>query len=107
VIVCGDTEVASWGLARHGPPDLSTVDELARLALAVRRLGWSLRLRQASGELCDLLELAGLTCALAEASPGAGAPPAPTDSVVQVGGEAEEAEEAGVEERVEPGDPVS
>jgi len=105
VIVCGDTEVASWSLVRHGPPDLSTVDELARLALAVRRLGWSLRLRQASGDLWDLLELAGLAPAFVGARPGAGKP-APTDLVVQVGREAEEAEEVGVEEGMEPGDPV-
>jgi hypothetical protein len=130
VIVCGDSEVASWPLVRHGPPDLSTVDDLARLALAVRRLGWSLRLRHPSGELSELLELAGLARVVAGPQPGTGEPalPGETDASepattatgtgageppprgglgVQVGGEAKEAEEVGVEERVGPGDPVS
>jgi hypothetical protein len=102
VIVCGDVEVASWRLLPTGPPDLATVDELARLAVAVRRLGWSVRLERASAQLCDLLELTGLTRIVA--GPGAGEP---IDLVVQVGRETEEAEEVGIEEGMEPGDPIS
>ena len=41
-------------------PDLATVDALARLALAARRAGRSVRVRHASAALSNLLELAGL-----------------------------------------------
>lgn len=58
----------------------ASVEVLARLALAARRSGLRLRLDGASPELAELLELAGLSDAL---------------SVVGVGGEAEEREEAG------------
>jgi ABC-type transporter Mla MlaB component len=42
-------------------PDLATIDALAQLQLAARRLGRSVQLRQASKELQDLLALAGLS----------------------------------------------
>jgi hypothetical protein len=45
-------------------PDLAVVDALARLQLAARRLGGSIRIRHASRELEDLLALAGLGDAL-------------------------------------------
>jgi hypothetical protein len=41
-------------------PDMATVDALARMALSARRLGCSIVLRHASGELRTLLELTGL-----------------------------------------------
>ncbi|HEX9416270.1 MAG TPA: hypothetical protein VF895_06140 [Gaiellaceae bacterium] len=41
-------------------PDLVAVDALARLQLSVRRLGQEIRLRHASAELRDLLNLVGL-----------------------------------------------
>jgi hypothetical protein len=88
VIVGGDTEVISWPWEQHGPPDLSTVEELARLALAVRGLGWSVRVDNPSGALRELLELVGLRL------------------VVEVGGEPEEGEEVGVEKRVQGGDSI-
>jgi hypothetical protein len=43
-----------------GPPDLSTVDTLARLQLVCRRGGDNLRLEEVSGALAGLLELSGL-----------------------------------------------
>lgn len=43
---------------------LGTVGFLARLQLSARRLGCELRLRNASGELLELLSLAGLEGAL-------------------------------------------
>ena len=43
------------------PSTIGTVDALARLQLAMRRLGLELRLRDASRELLELLDLAGLT----------------------------------------------
>jgi hypothetical protein len=41
-------------------PDAGTIDALARLALAARRLGFQIRLNHASDELADLLAFAGL-----------------------------------------------
>jgi len=42
-------------------PDAVTVDALARLQLAARRKRWYVRLRNASDELLDLVELMGLS----------------------------------------------
>jgi hypothetical protein len=41
-------------------PDVLTIDALARLQLSARRRGRRLRLRDASDELCELIDLAGL-----------------------------------------------
>jgi hypothetical protein len=97
VLVRGDVEVASWPLARDTRPDLSSIDELARLQLAARRVGCSIRLRDACGYLWELLDLAGLT----DVVRSAGA------LVVEVGGETESREQVGVEEGMEPGDSVA
>jgi hypothetical protein len=43
-----------------GRPDLGTVDTLARLTLLARRQGVKVLVRNASPELCGLLDLAGL-----------------------------------------------
>jgi hypothetical protein len=65
------------------PPHLGTVDALARLALAARRIGCELKLRDPSRELRELVAFAGLAEALG----------------VEPGREAEEREEPlGVEE---------
>jgi ABC-type transporter Mla MlaB component len=45
--------------------DAAAVDALARLALAVRRHGYELRLKHPSPELLDLIELVGLSQTLA------------------------------------------
>ena len=55
----GDADVASWPLPR-GQADMAVVDQLARLQLEARRLGCSIRLRNACAELVELLELSGL-----------------------------------------------
>lgn len=65
-------------------PDVGTVDALARLQLAARRLGRSIRLRQASDELQELLSLAGLSDVL----------PCRAELLVEAEGQAEEREEA-------------
>src|SRR5579862_2330135 len=67
VIVHDGVEVASWPLPDAQRHDLAIVDVLARVALAGRRLGFSVRLRDPSDGLLELLELAGL-------SSGAGCP---------------------------------
>ena len=83
---CG-REVARWPLEGRGAPDLATVDVLARLALAARRRRCSMRLVGAAPELLVLVDLVGLR--------------------LQVVGEAEGGEDAGVEEAVLPDDPVT
>ncbi len=99
VLVCGQTEVATWPLTGEGRPDLSAVDALARLELAAKRMGCSIVVREAHAELCDLLELAGLADLLEGArKPSCG---------LQVGGQAEGGEELRVEEVVVPDDPVA
>ena len=61
VLVRGAAEVARWRLPALRHPDISVVDDLARLQLAARRLGFSIRLRDAPAELLDLIDLAGLS----------------------------------------------
>lgn len=71
--------------------DLSTVDALARLQLEARRLGLELRLVEASDELLELVDLAGLVVVLG----------------VEPRRQAEEREERlGVEEERQLGDPT-
>jgi uncharacterized protein DUF899 len=60
VLVRGDIELASWPLTNRDRPGLAVVDELARLQLAARRRGCSIRLRDACVELLELLDLLGL-----------------------------------------------
>jgi hypothetical protein len=97
VLMRGDEEVAEWTVACDGPPDLAVIDQLARWQLAARRLGCTIRLRRPSRQLGELLDLSGLAEVVACVG----------GLVVEVGGEAEGAEEVGVEEAVEPGDPVA
>lgn len=99
VLARGDAVVASWPLDVSGPVDLSVVDDLARLHLAARRIGCSIRLREAGPDLAALLAFVGL----AEVVTGSTGRPWP----LQVGGESEGGEEGGVEEVVVPDDPVA
>ncbi len=97
VLIRGDTEIARWALAETAT-DLSLVDQLARLQLTAQRMGCWIRLDEAPRPLCELVDLVGLTEVL---RPGWGL-------VVQVCGETEGGEQmSGVEEAVEPGDPVA
>jgi hypothetical protein len=52
--------IAGWTLGGPGPPDLSVVEMLARLALATRRQGHDLILTEICPDLGGLLDLAGL-----------------------------------------------
>jgi hypothetical protein len=93
VLVLGGTELASWPLVGCGRPDITVVDRLARWQLDARRLGCRIELREACGELTELLDLVGLgevVTVLREA-----------------GRQAEGGEEGGVEEVVMPHDPVA
>ena len=70
-------------------------DQLARWQLAAERLGCSIRLRDARPPLLELLELVGLIGVIEVVDLG-----------IQVVGEAERGEQAGVEEVVVADDPV-
>ena len=90
VVLCrGDVEVVSWPVTAWRHRGLAVIDDLARVQLAARRLGWTIRLRYPSVELSELIELAGLA------------------EVLQTVGEPEEGEELGVEKVVMPDDPVA
>jgi hypothetical protein len=120
VLVLGDAELASWPLADC---DLAMVDALARLQLEARRAGCSIQLRDASGELTELLDLAGLGDVVpgsdsdGGSSPGGSSqygrgplpqPPGRAPHVLrEAGRQAEGGEEGGVEEVVMPHDPVA
>jgi hypothetical protein len=91
VLTRGEMEIARWPLTFSGAPDVSVVDELARLQLAARRMGCTVRVWDASEDLCRLLAFVGLAGAVG----------------LQVGGEPEEVEEGGVEEVVVTDDPVA
>src|SRR3954468_22906832 len=74
-------------------PDQPTLDGLARLGLTARRHGATLRLQNACPALVDLIVWAGLADVLVVVGPEGG-------SGVEVQGEVEEREEAGVDEEV-------
>ena len=95
MLQCGDTEVASWPLVCGDRIDLDVVDHLARLQLRARRQGCYIWLRDACPALVDVLCFAGLADIV-----GVGRP-------LQVVGEAEVGEEAGVQKVVMPDDPVA
>lgn len=85
-------------VGRLAQPDAATVDGLARLRLTARRLGAELLLRNASADLRELLEFAGL-CEVVGVCPTSG---------VEVEGQAEEREPArGVQEEGDPADPIA
>lgn len=86
VVGPGDSRRAVM-LVGEGAPDLAVVDRLARLQLAARRAGGRIRLEDPCPGLLELLNYLGLRR--------------------QVGGQAEGGEEAlGVEEGVDPRDPI-
>ena len=90
----GYADVLACDVGRLGA-DLATVDALARLQLLARRRGCHLELLGASRELRDLLELAGLAHVV----------PVSGGSALGVGGQAEQGEQLGVEERGDARDP--
>ena len=89
VLLRHDAEVGSWPLICRDGVDLSVVDAVARLQLEARRQGCTVWLRHTCPDLAALLELVGLR------------------KVLQMGGQAEDGEEVGVEEVVVPDDTVA
>ncbi len=98
ILVSGEIELASWRLRSGGCLDLAAVDHLARLQVAARRLGCSVRLRSPTPGLLDLLDLVGLAdVVVGDELDGSG----------EAGREAEGGEQPGVEEVVVADDPVA
>ncbi len=89
----GDVEVVSWPVAGADTDGLAVVDALARLQLAARRWGCSIRVRGAQDDLLGLIDLVGLKAVLTGPSGGVRA------------GEAEGLEQLQVEEVVVADDP--
>ena len=88
LVVHGDAEVVV-GRLTGARPDITLVDAIARLQLAARRLGCSIRLGGVSSDLRGILELAGLG----------------NDLGVEPRREAESGEQLGVQEVVDADDP--
>jgi STAS domain len=94
----GDAGQAVCDVGALVGPDVGTVDALARLQLAARRLGRPIWLRHASAELQELLALVGL---------GEVLPLSAGLRLGRPGGQTEEREQGlGVEERCEADDPT-
>ena len=74
-------------------PDEGTLDTLARLQLAARRLGTSIRVYNARPLLADLIEIAGLADVLVVVPSG-----------VEMNGQAEQREQLWIDEEVLRGD---
>jgi hypothetical protein len=60
VLVRGETELGSWPFEWTRAPDVSLANDLARLQLAARRVGCSIRLHAVGADLASLLDLLGL-----------------------------------------------
>ena len=54
------SELARYALEGSESPDMSAVDQVARVALSARRLGGGIELSEVSAALRELLELCGL-----------------------------------------------
>jgi hypothetical protein len=61
LVLHGEVAVVLWRMDGMPDPDLSVVDALARLQLAARQMGGSIRLRNPCERLRALLDLAGLS----------------------------------------------
>lgn len=94
VVLHGDTEVGRWPLEVPARPDLGAVDALARLQLAARRVGLTIRVDHPGADLRGLLDLVGM--------PGLAGP---CDLPLEARRQAEEGEQLGVDEVVERRDP--
>ena len=90
--------------ATLGKVDLSTIDRLARVQLAARRLGRTIRLAGAPPELRELIALVGL----AEVLPCSPSAPGGSGLPLEPGRQAEQREEPrGVQEERDAADPVA
>jgi hypothetical protein len=61
LVLDGEVEVVLWRMDGMPDPDLWVVDALARLQLAARQMGGSIRLRNPCERLRALLDFAGMS----------------------------------------------
>ena len=88
-------DVVTCDVAAVAPADATAIDALARLQLTARRLGRSIRLRNAPDALRELLALTGLSDEL----------PLCAGLRVQPHRKAEQREQLGIDEEIDPADP--
>jgi hypothetical protein len=111
LVLDGEVEVVLWRMDGMPDPDLWVVDALARLQLAARQMGGSIRLRNPCERLRALLDFAGMSEVFPDVViDGAGAPdpevpPAGQALPLEAGGQPEGGEQLGVEEVVDRRDP--
>jgi STAS domain len=96
LLATGEVDLITYDMGAVVEPDVMAIEALARLQLTARRLRGSIQVRHVSGELRDMLDMAGL-CAVV---------PLCDESPLGSGGQVEEAEQARVEEGVDRGDPT-
>lgn len=89
-----ETAGVTCDVSALGTPDEIALDALMRLQLTARRLGTSIHLRNARGDLVDLLAVAGLSDVL----------PLVAGLGLEADGQPEEREQALVDEEVDGGD---
>ncbi|MGH9212865.1 MAG: STAS domain-containing protein [Acidimicrobiales bacterium] len=97
LLVTGKVDLITYDVRAIAEPDLLAVHALARLQLTARQTGGAIRVRHASTSLRGLLDLVGLH----EIVPLCDNDESPLVS----GGQIEQDEQAGVQERVDRGDP--
>jgi ABC-type transporter Mla MlaB component len=61
VLMQGQREVVLGTVDRATRCDLGLVDDLLRLQLIARRMGWSIRITEVRSDLRELFDLVGLT----------------------------------------------
>jgi hypothetical protein len=110
LVLDSDVEVVLWRMDGVPDPDLWVVDALARLQLAARRVGGSIRLRNPCDRLRALLDVVGLTevfpdVVIDAAGSDPGAAEARSALPLEAGGQPERGEELRVEEVVDRRDP--
>ncbi|HET6664888.1 MAG TPA: hypothetical protein VFG94_11540 [Acidimicrobiales bacterium] len=111
LVLDGDVEVVLWRMDGMPDPDLGVVDALARLQLAARQVGGSIRLRNPCDRLRELLDFVGLSEVFPDVvTDGSGvwgheAPGARPALSLEAGGQPEGGEQLGVEEVVDRRDP--
>jgi STAS domain len=96
LLATGEIDLITYDVGSVTEPDVMAIEALARLQLTARRIGGSIQVRHASGELRDLLDMVGLC----------GVVPLCDQSPLGSCGQVEEGEQARVDEGVDRGDPA-
>ena len=94
LLATGKVDLITYDVAAVVEPDVLAIEALARLQLTARRMAGSIRVRHASSELRDLLDMVGLRCVV----------PLCDGSPLGSCGQVEEGEQVRVDEGVDRGD---